>query len=121
MFVLLIICFLPLVGSFQSTLRSRSSAALFLLDPAAKTSSLDTDLPKGLDDGHFIVKSFDCPASFGLNEVFNSRARPELTTPYNVTLPLALMVLDPEVRHRQPPPPQHLPLTNPSRRRPTRP
>ena len=35
-------------------------------------------LPEGLDEGHYIIKAFECPESFGENDVFDARARPEV-------------------------------------------
>ena len=62
------------------------------------------DLKVGLDEGFYVIKEYprspaDCgyrtaSGGFGSNVIFDNRARPQLTNPNNVTLPLALMILD---------------------------
>ena len=95
---IIFLSYLAGAGSFTAPLHfsSRRSTSLSNSPNSPIVCNNYQNLPRGLDEGHYIIHTYDAPESFDISPVFTSRARPELTTPTNVTLPLALMVLDPE-------------------------
>jgi len=115
--ILTIVTEIPLCGAYALPPRQQTAVSSGTFATQRTTSKLNSasprelgeneldllKLPPGLTPGFYITSSYPPNESigyrrgptYGSNVVFDSRPKPERTSPENVTLPLALMILDP--------------------------